>query len=508
LGKGKILIYDFGTTAVKTVLFDENIKLVDRIITEISYEYSEDKYVEFKAELYWEIVLKTTIEIIKRNQCYDSLEIISITSQAETVISVDREGNCLRKAMVWLDNRAINENEDLKTSINIDSFYKITGLNDMSPIWPINKISWIKNNEPEIYDKTAKFLLLKDYILFKLTGEFVTDPSICSFSGYFDIFQKRWSQRLLDIAAIDRDKLPRIEESEEIIGEVKPEIRKIISINKSVKVMNGMLDQSGSAIGAGNIIKGYLTETTGTVLALASTIEDVNPLDFKERVPIVCHGISGKYLVLTFCETAGIILKWFKDCFCAEEIIEADRRGVDVYDILTEKVSLDTINKKLVILPHFCGTTSPVINPDVVGVIYGVSLNTGKGEIIKSIMESVAFLLKENYDFLVNNGFQINNLISLGGGARSPIWLQIKSDVLNKVIETIEIEESSSQGCAFIAGKKLGYYKDLNIIRDRIVTKDVYRPNFRNVEIYRKKYFLYLDLYNSLNNIFKKYNHI
>jgi gluconokinase len=153
LGKGKILIYDFGTTAVKTVLFDENIQILDVITTELSYDYPEDRYVEFDAETYWEIAVNTAKEIITRNQCQDSLEIISIASQAETVIPVDSKGNCLRKAMVWLDTRAVKENDDLKNSIDVHSFYRITGLNDMDPIWPINKIKWLKNNEPQLHTR-------------------------------------------------------------------------------------------------------------------------------------------------------------------------------------------------------------------------------------------------------------------------------------------------------------------------------------------------------------------
>jgi xylulokinase len=504
LGKGKILIYDFGTTAVKTVLFDENIQILDVITTELSYDYPEDRYVEFDAETYWEIAVNTAKEIITQNQCQDSLEIISIASQAETVIPVDSKGNCLRKAMVWLDTRAVKENDDLKNSIDVHSFYHITGLNDMDPIWPINKIKWLKNNEPQLYSDTAKFLLLKDYVLFKLTGEFVTDPSICSFSGYFDIGKKEWSQRLLDIAELDANKLPRLEESEEIIGTLRPEVQKMFGLERPIQVMNGMLDQSGSAIGAGNIEEGYLTETTGTVLALASTIRNLDSLDLHDRVPIVCHGVADKYLALTFCQTAGILLKWFRDNFCEIEIQEAARSNKDVYDILTEKARPDSINKRLIILPHFGGATSPVVNPDASGVIFGLNLDTNKGDIVKGIMESVAFLLKENYTFLLNNGFHIDKVRSLGGGAKSPFWLQIKSDVLNREFETIESEESTSRGCAFLAGKQLGLYDDLGEICRKIKTKDCYRPDPRKVETYEQKYRLYLDLYSSLGEVFEK----
>jgi len=505
MGNAAILIYDFGTTALKTSLYDKNLNLVDCISREFHYEYPQKGFVEMDPELYWELALSSAIEILERNNCKDSVDIISVTGQAETIIPVGKDGKYVRKAIVWPDTRAEKESGYLKSKICLEDFYNKTGLTEIGPVWPVNKIAWIRNNESEVYKRTFKFLLLKDYILYRLTGEIVSDPTVCSWSGCFDIRSRVWWQDILDIMEIDKQKLPNVRESLDIIGTLRKDVQTTLGLTGKVRVVNGLLDQCASVIGAGNIRPGGLTETTGTVLALATMIDDINTFNPKGLINIMCHGIPGRHMALTYCNTAGILLKWFKDNFCEKEIYEAQRQNRNVYALLDDMAgSIDKVDPKLVLLPHFCGCTYPESNQQASGVLFGLDLGTGKAHIIKAIMEAVAFLLRENINFIENNGFPIRDIISLGGAAKSPVWLQIKSDVLNRKIITLENEESASLGCAFMAGLSAGLYTDINYIKKIIRIKKEYFAESTRTEAYERKYRLYLDLYGALRNLYNR----
>jgi xylulokinase len=220
-------------------------------------------------------------------------------------------------------------------------------------------------------------------------------------------------------------------------------------------------------------------------------------------VPVVNHGLNGKYLALPFNNNAGIILKWFKDKFCQEEAARALKDGSDVYDLMTElAVQSPHVNKRLILLPYFSGTLSPRNDSHAAGILYGLDLSTGKGEMIKAIMESIAFLIRENVAYLKSNGFKINNITSLGGGAKNPYWLQIKSDVLDIEITTLENEESTSLGCGLVGAIELGYFDSVEKIDALIRIKRIYLPNPVLRSDYDDKFKMYLSLYDNNKSLF------
>jgi xylulokinase len=496
LKKGKILVYDYGTTSIKTVLFDEELNIIDKVTKELTYEYPQEEYIEIEAEKYWDMLIEATQMILDKNDCRDSLEVISVTSQAETLIPIDIDGKPLRKAIVWLDERAKDECIKLRKRVDINTFYAHTGLSNIDPILPLSKIMWIKIHENDIYRNTYKFLLLRDFIINRLSDEIVSDFSVASCTGYFDIRRKNWWIDILDLAEIDKDKLPEVTDPTCCIGYLKKEVKSILGLTKDIKIINGMLDQCASAIGAGNIETGILTETTGTAMVLAFTIDSLEELKVEDKIPVVYHAIPNKYLLLPYSPTAGIVLKWFKDNFCSEEIHLAQVQNKDVYQVIDKIVEeRKVIRPELIILPYFCGTITPVNNPNVRGAIFGLDLKTTKSDIIKAIMEGVGFMVREHADFLSSKGFRIDKIVSLGGGARSDIWLQIKSDILNRKLTTLENEESASFGCALVAAVAINFIKDFNAVKKMIKVRQEFVPNSENVSVYDKKYKLYLQLY-------------
>lgn len=501
--QGACLIYDFGTTALKTVLFDKELNEVDSTSREFHYHYPAENQIELDPETYWDYLVSSTREIVQRNNCQESIEVISLTGQAETLIPIDRNGTPLRQAIVWLDTRSEEESTSLSRKIAQERFYRLTGLTAIDPILPVTKLQWLNNHEPEIYRHSTCLLLLRDFIVHRLCGRMVTDPSIASCSGYFDISTRQWSEEILHTADVDPSLLPEIEETDAHIGTLLPGVRDALGLKKQVVVMNGMLDQCASAIGAGNVMPGILTEITGTVLALCYTIERLEDIPQDAPIPVVCHGVPGKYLLLPYSPTAGMVLKWFKDQFCHEEEERAQREGKNPYELMTEPIDPNTPpDSRLLLIPHFSGSLFPVTDPRSCGVVFGLTLGTRKEDVVRAILESVGFVLRESVEYLSNHGFPVTRIISLGGGSRSHTWLKLKSTILNRQIETLKYPESTARGCACVAAHSLGWVDRIEELSQDLTGSNRYQPIPSNIMAYEGKYHLFLKLFQSLYPVF------
>lgn len=487
------LIYDFGTSSLKAALYDSDMELLCIKSSEFNYEYSKETHVELEADELWKSLVKITHQI-ENEVSLDKVKTINITSNGETVIPVDADGKPLRKAMIWLDSRAKKQAARLENCIGIERFYEITGQDVIDSIWPVNKIRWIYENEPEIYNKTWKFLLLKDYIIYMLTGNPTTEPSISSCSAIMDITTKCWSDEILDAAGIDKEKLPDIIASNSVVGRLTKQMSKTLNIPSKATVLSGMLDQCSSAIGAGNIFPGIVSETTGTVLAMVSTLNTITDEHKRKRLPYMAHGMDNTYIALIYAPTAAIVLKWFKDNFCLDLVQEGQERNVDIYEILTQKAAMTQINPSLIISAYFKGRLYPENQPDAKGIISGITLSHTRDDFIRAIFESISFMLQENLDYFKKLGIETESIISLGGASKSKLWCQIKSDITNKNIITLKNQESTVFGAAISAAVTMGYINSYKDINKYIEIDKTYVPNNDNQKIYSNKYNLYKNL--------------
>lgn len=492
----RMIIYDFGTTALKVAVFDEHINMLACVSDEFHYEYPKEGHVEIDAEVFWDTAARLTKELSKRCKL-DTVEYISFTSNAETIIALDSNGRPLRKCMVWLDTRPKEQAAKLNKKISTDRYYEITGQLENDVISPVNKIPWIKANEPEVYHGTWKFLLLKGYIVYKMTGEAVTEPSILSYSGCLDVQNRCYSEEILDAAAIDKTKLPEIKESNCEVGELSKNAALALGLKPGIKVLSGMLDQCASVIGAGNVSPGIFSETTGTVLAIGVTIDTLTQEMRSRKLPTICHGINGKHMILLYSPTAGIILKWFKDNFYGDLKGLSEDKDFDVYDYISKEVAQTRINESLVLLPHFCGRISPELNAKAKGELCGLDLSVTRADVARAIFEGIAFMLKENLEYLEDRGIAAKEIISLGGGAKSETWLQIKSDVLQREVVVCENEESTAIGCAVMTGVKAGYIAELSDIKNIVRRGKAYQPG-EDADTYERKFNLYKKCYEKL----------
>lgn len=449
---------DFGTTSVKAVLFDE--KLREKASYLQSYNVNaHGNIVEFEVKKYDDLLFNA-INSIKKQEAIDCL---AIDTQCETLILADECGNALCDAIVWLDNRAEEEARLIENHFGRKKIYEATGQPEVTATWPACKLLWMKHNRPDIWKKTKKIFLLEDYLLYKLTGKFVTEKTLQSSTIYFDITCGSWWNEMLDYIGIDESFLPVIKDSGELVGEYE-----------GIKVITSAMDQVAGAIGAGVIEEGIISEMTGTTMAIYAPSESVPPFDENSFVP--CHySFDGNYALLSWSPTAGMALKWFRDSF--------------LKDLPFEKLSemAQTIPagcNGLTFLPYLCGSTMPKYNPDARGSFTGITPEHTEAHFVRSIMESVACMLKSNLDYL---GVTVNEIRIMGGGAKSDLWNSIKSDMTHKRLITLKNKETACLGAAILAGVGASVFQSVKEACMLIETDKVYNPSGADYnEVYKE----------------------
>jgi xylulokinase len=496
-------VFDLGTTSVKASLFDHDLTLKGYSRQEYSL-LTESNRVELDPETYWEKT-KQSFELACSGAGINASDVVAVTvtTQGETIIPIDEAGKPLYNAIVWMDTRAEQEAEFISLKCTRREFYRKTGISSCTGMFPIAKLMWVRNNMPIIYETSYKFLLLEDYILLRLSGRFVTEKSLLSTTGYFDIQNDCYSSELLDVAGIDPEKLPEAVECGTPIGQLSKMASEELGLSQKTLVITGAMDQVTGALGAGNIEPGIVTETTGSGMTVATTVYSPD-FENTEYLPFYRHAAKGVFLVAPVCSAAGIVIKWFKDEFCAEETRLAGKNGRSVYELLDEIAETAPLNHGLVLLPYFSGVIQPDSNSKARGVFFGVGLDSKKSHFLRAILESIAFQLRENVELIERvSGIAIQNIRSLGGGAKSKVLKQIKSDVVGVPISSMLQPECTSLGGAVLAARAAGWYDSIEEpARQRNEVKERIIPEREFQSVYDEKYTAYRELYSRLKTMF------
>lgn len=428
---------------------------------------------------------------------------MAISSQGETLVAVDEVGEPLYPAIVWLDNRSGVEADEIRAHFGTEAVFRVTGQPEITPTWPATKILWLRRHVPEVFERTHKFLLLEDYLLFRLTGRLAADPCLHSSSLLFDIRRKTWWGAMLDFVGLTPERLPEVQESGRAVGELTPEAARQTGLSRATVAATGGLDQALAALGAGNTRPGLVTESTGGALAIVATLQE--PIfDPYGGIPCHYHALSDTYYLLPWGQTAGMTLRWFRDVFGGEELEAARRSGEDAYDLLTGAAArVPPAAEGLVALPHLSGAACPEFNPAARGVWFGVGLHHTKAHFVRAILEAVAYMLRRNVEILKELGVVVHEIRALGGGARSPLWNQIKADVLGVPVVTLSSEEVACLGAAILAGTAVGLYPSPEEAAGQLVSvRERWEPRLAHRSIYDHGYQVYLELYERLEELF------
>ncbi|MCL5985576.1 MAG: FGGY family carbohydrate kinase [Actinobacteria bacterium] len=498
---------DAGTTSLKVSIFDDHGNSLCNVIKEYKLVSPKLDYLECDPNTYWKSCqegIKEAVNLLRIPT--RKIEFITISSQGETLIALDSEMNPLMNAIVWLDNRSYLESEEISKYFGEEHIFKITGQPEVVPTWPATKILWLKKNAFDLFNKTKFFLMVEDFLIYKLSGKVVTEGSDISSTLYFDINKKSWWRDMLDFLNISDDRLPEIRKSGSIVSEISASVAKDLSLSPNTIICLGSLDQPAGAIGAGNIHTNIASETTGG--ALAVVINTQKPVFNSEyKIPCHLHSIDNMYCLIIWHATAGVFFKWFRDEFCEPEKELAKKNGLDTFDILTKKAfEIKAGSDGLITLPHLTGMISPEFEPHAKGVFWGFTLGHTRSHFIRSVMESIAFVLKGSIEIAEKLGLDIKEVISMGGASKSKLWSQIKADVINKRIRSVKTSEAASLGVVLLAGTSVGWYKNLEQACEIAVKyKETFIPNRDEPPIYDKNYEIFKVLCELSRPIFKKY---
>lgn len=495
---------DIGTTSVKAVLMDTTGKIMVAAAREYTLE-TNGNYCEIETELYW-INCVTVIKELVQNAPIKITDIdaISFSCQGETLICIDENGTPLRKAIVWLDNRSNAEAKQIWDFFGKEAVNKITGQTEALPFWTANRILWLRKNEPSVFNKVYKYLLVEDYIIYRLTGMFATEQSLNSSTLYFNIYKKEWWQEMLVFLEITDKQLPDVYKSGELISTISKKAANETGLSQNLSVVTGAFDHVAGAIGAGNIHAGMVSETTGTSMAMVVTLDEVIE-NISINLPMQCHAIEGKYLLLPYAQTAGMMFRWFRDIFCELEITDAVNNNTDAYDLMTALAEeIAPGSEGLLVLPHLMGSGSPEFNVNAKAVFAGMQLGMRKGHFTRAIMESIAYMIKRNLETLETKGIKVKEIRASGGGAKSFLWNQIKSDVANIPIYTLSAQETASIGAAILAGVGCNAFESIEDGCKKTVTiKNSFFPIPQNQPNYETAYHRYKLLSDSLESFWQ-----
>ena len=448
-----VLALDAGTTSLKGVLFDTAGNAVASELVEYDLHKPSPDIVELDSEIYWQSLTKVVKSILEKSRV-DSQQIVAmgITSQGETLTVLDRDGRALRRSIVWLDNRSRAEADEIGRRFDADDIYCITGQQEMLPTWTATKILWLRKHEPQVFGKADKYLMVEDYLIYRLTGQFATDPALCASTLYLDITENRWWSPMLELLGIREDQLPQLKSSGEPVGTLTPAVAKHLGLSPKTIVVTAPIDHVAGAVGAGNIRSGIVSETTGASMALCATCPEPT-YDPQLRLAINGHAVKSHYVLFPWVPTAGMVLRWFRD----------ELGGDADYDRLCrEAAEVAPGADGLTVLPHLSGAGCPNPSPDMRGTFWGLTLGHRRGHIVRAILESVAFMLRGNLELLEDLGAEINEVRSLGGATRSDLWLQIKADICQRDLIIMQCEEAACLGVAILACVGTSIYDDLS----------------------------------------------
>lgn len=450
----RFLGIDIGTTSIKAAVFNEKGERLG--IRSKDYTLDTDPktgFIEFTPEKYVEMCKEVIKELTE--EC-GKIDALSVDTQGETLIVTDAFGKPLYPAIVWLDNRANDEAKLITEKFGNERVYNVTGQPEITAGWPASKLLWIKRNLPDVFKNIKKVFMLEDYILYSLTGSFVTEPTIQSSTIYYDVINGCFWDEMIDFIGIDKNVFPEVRKTASSVGEYE-----------GIKVVTGMLDQIAGTLGAGVTDNTRISEMTGTIMAICVMTDKLPPYRPDSIIPCHLHAISGKYCLILWSSTAGMALKWFKNQF-------AESYSFKELDEIAKEVSPGCDG--LSMLPYFCGSAMPKYNPEAKAVFSGITLSHTRAHFARAIMEAIAFTLKQNLEYVGQDS--IKEIRITGGGALSPLWSQIKSDVTGKELKTLAEKETACLGTALCAAVGVGAFDSIeDAVRSVVITSKDYSPS-------------------------------
>jgi xylulokinase len=492
-----LLGLDIGITGCKAVAFSLTGEMLAQAYREYPLYQPHPGWMELDPDEVWDAV-RDVIRHVTQAIPGDPVRALSVSTHGESVVPLDAGGRHLCRFITALDTRAAEQTEWWGEQLGKDRLFQVTGM-PLHPMYTVNKLMWLRQNQPDIFAGARRFLCMQDFVFYKLGLDPAMDYSLATRTMAFDVNHLGWSDEILSLADLAVEQLSRPLPSGSMLGQVKPSIADELGLAPGAVGVTGGHDQPSGALGCGAIGEGIAMDSTGTVecVAVASPKLVLDAKLLESNLPVAPHTVPGMYLVLGYSSTGGALLRWFRDNFAAAEQQEAAQTGGDVYELILEQATEGP--SPVLILPHFFGSGTPWMDPDSKGAILGLDMSTTRGHVIKGILDSVTYETKLSVDVMEKAGIAVRELRAIGGGAKSPRWLQTKADIFGKPVMAMDVSEAACLGVAILAGVAIQAFSSIEEgVAHMVKVRRVHEPDMDNHQRYMNQAQRFAQIYPTL----------
>jgi xylulokinase len=500
---------DIGTSGCKSLLIDDRGQVVARVSEEYPLSIPKPGWSEQNPEDWWQAVKITVKRLVKGFNSVNDIKVIGLSGQMHGLVALDKDSRVLRPCILWNDQRTEKQCQEISDRVGgMEALLRLTN-NRMLPGYTEGKILWVRENEPQIYEKIRVILNPKDYIRFRLTGEYATEVSDASGTGLFNVRERDWSYKLLEILDIPRVRLPRCYESPEISGRLMGSVARELGLPPDLPVAGGGGDAVVQTTGTGIVEPGILGTTIGTAGNVSMALDQCydNP---EGKLQVFCNNMPNKWHTMGVTLAAGGSLRWFRDILRGSEKESFQSTGEDVYDILSREAAMvEPGSEGLIFLPYLIGERCPHSDPHARGAFVGLTLRHNRCHLLRSVMEGVIFSLRDVTELIKEMGVPLTQIRTSGGGALSEPWRQIHADVFHSEVLTMtHSAEGGAYGAALVAGAGMGIWPTVEEAVKVLKVETQNTPIRENVRVYDKLFRIYQDLYGNLKHSFDQISEI
>jgi xylulokinase len=484
---------DVGTTGCKAIVLSADAEILALAQREYDPLRPQPGWAELDSAVVWQQI-QDAIREVTAKVTHDPIEAVCVSSMGEAMTPVSRERAILGNCLLGFDSRGAETTAKL-AALDPVMFFERCG-NPVSTLYGGQKLIWLRDHQPELFERAYKFLGWADLVAYLLGGEPITDYSLANRTLFLDLKRKAWSNETLEYVGMPVEKLPALAQAGTVIGNVSRTIAESLGLPSNVCIVLGAHDQCVNATGSGVTRPGLAAYGLGTYICITPTFDTIPSAEtmLASQLNVEHHTIPGLYVSFYYNLTGGALLKWFRDTFAPLETAHAQSRGLDVYDLLLAEMPVEPTN--LMVLPHFAPTGPPYFDDQPGGLIAGLTLETSRGQFIKGLLEGVTYYFREGLERLAAAGIRIDEYRVTGGGARSDAWLQIKADILGRPLVRPKITEASALGAAILAGVGSGVYGSVEQAVDALVKIDrIFEPDARQHRLYNEAFAQYGLLY-------------
>ncbi len=492
---------DVGTSSTKAVLIDESGAVLETVAPEYDFRTPHPLWAEADPADWWDATVKAIRSLLEKVEP-SSVAGVGLTGQMHGMVALDRAGSVLRPCIMWNDQRTAAQCEAITEQVGSERVIQLTG-NPVLPGFTAPKIAWTRENEPEVYGNIDKVLLPKDFVRYKLTGEFFTDVSDASGTSLLDVANRAWSEEMLAAFDVPASWMPEVTESPVASTKISMDGAKATGLLEGTPVIAGGGDQAAQAVGCGIVRTGAISATVGTsgVVFAHSDEYRVEPAG---KLHAFCHAVPGKWHLMGVMLSAAGSFQWYRNQLCQTEMAAEAAGGPDAYDALTGLASEAPAGSEgLLFLPYLSGERTPHPDPNARGSFVGLSLRHGKPHLTRAVLEGVCYGLNDSLTLMRNLGIVPDRIILSGGGARSTLWKQMLADVFATPCEMVNAVEGAAYGAALLASVGAGIHSSVEeACNVGIRVTDAVGPG-PELEIYKAFYPRYRALYPALRGEFE-----